>query len=289
MAFIVPISAEASITCKGHFVNPITDICWSCIMPISNTEHYLLNEPNLKKEDIRNITISGIELNIPRNFLIGSSASKNDQDDKSILFTFTYPEIKGGIGNGYDFIQVFCEDLRDYFKAERVTHSQHLVDKYWDDFLDIDKEDEVYKIRYRDFNEDLGRKHYKIVTYGSEINMEEKIKSLREDYEISIERENALRKEWAKFNEKFRKRLSGELKVHYKNVYTNDDPEAPEDYIICDKRRRNTRSFCESAFFYKDLFIKVHFNRKSLEEFNNIKEQTLQLIKQWENINYENK
>ena len=35
IAIIMPISASASITCKGHFVNPITDICWSCIMPIS--------------------------------------------------------------------------------------------------------------------------------------------------------------------------------------------------------------------------------------------------------------
>ena len=30
-----PTSSGASVTCKGHFVNPITDICWSCIMPIS--------------------------------------------------------------------------------------------------------------------------------------------------------------------------------------------------------------------------------------------------------------
>ncbi len=31
-----PFKANASsITCKGHFVNPITDICWSCMMPIS--------------------------------------------------------------------------------------------------------------------------------------------------------------------------------------------------------------------------------------------------------------
>jgi conjugal transfer pilus assembly protein TraU len=35
IAIIMPISASASITCKGHFVNPVTDICWSCIMPIS--------------------------------------------------------------------------------------------------------------------------------------------------------------------------------------------------------------------------------------------------------------
>ncbi|RYE27417.1 MAG: sex pilus assembly [Sphingobacteriaceae bacterium] len=28
-------SAAANLTCKGHFVNPVTDICWSCLLPIS--------------------------------------------------------------------------------------------------------------------------------------------------------------------------------------------------------------------------------------------------------------
>jgi len=28
-------TASANSLCKGHFVNPITDICWSCIFPIS--------------------------------------------------------------------------------------------------------------------------------------------------------------------------------------------------------------------------------------------------------------
>jgi len=242
-----------------------------------------------KEEGVRNITISGLELNIPRNFLIGSSARESDKDDKSILFAFTYPEIQGGMGNGYDFIQVFCEDLREYFKKDGVTHSQHLVDQYWNDYLDIDKEDEIYKIIYEDFSGDLGRKHYRIKDYGSELDIEKIIKGMKESPGLSEERENMLRKSIAKLNEKFRKRLSGEFRVHYKNVYTNDDPEAPEDYIICDKRRRNTKSFCESAFFYKDLFIEVHFSRNSLKEFNNIKEETLQLIKQWENKNYENK
>lgn len=32
---IFPILVKADPTCKGKFVNPITDICWSCIMPIS--------------------------------------------------------------------------------------------------------------------------------------------------------------------------------------------------------------------------------------------------------------
>lgn len=35
LAISTPLQANASITCKGHFVNPVTDICWSCLMPIT--------------------------------------------------------------------------------------------------------------------------------------------------------------------------------------------------------------------------------------------------------------
>jgi conjugal transfer pilus assembly protein TraU len=35
IAIFIPVSANASVTCKGHFVNPITDVCWSCLLPIS--------------------------------------------------------------------------------------------------------------------------------------------------------------------------------------------------------------------------------------------------------------
>ncbi len=35
VALFMPFSVSASITCTGHFFNPITDICWSCILPIS--------------------------------------------------------------------------------------------------------------------------------------------------------------------------------------------------------------------------------------------------------------
>ena len=35
LVIYIPISANASVTCKGRFVNPISDICWSCLLPIS--------------------------------------------------------------------------------------------------------------------------------------------------------------------------------------------------------------------------------------------------------------
>ncbi len=35
IAIFLPFWAEANVTCKGRFVNPISDICWSCLLPIS--------------------------------------------------------------------------------------------------------------------------------------------------------------------------------------------------------------------------------------------------------------
>lgn len=36
IALIVPITANASnVNCHGRFINPISDICWSCLLPIS--------------------------------------------------------------------------------------------------------------------------------------------------------------------------------------------------------------------------------------------------------------
>jgi conjugal transfer pilus assembly protein TraU len=35
IAIIIPTNAVASVSCKSKFVNPISDICWSCLLPIS--------------------------------------------------------------------------------------------------------------------------------------------------------------------------------------------------------------------------------------------------------------
>ena len=35
MAIIMPLSVSASVTCGSRFVNPITDVCWSCLLPLS--------------------------------------------------------------------------------------------------------------------------------------------------------------------------------------------------------------------------------------------------------------
>lgn len=56
LAIIMPISAKASVTCKGRFVNPITDICWSCILPISVGNITTGAGKSPAKRDIKNPT-----------------------------------------------------------------------------------------------------------------------------------------------------------------------------------------------------------------------------------------
>ncbi|MCP3848683.1 MAG: conjugal transfer pilus assembly protein TraU [Gammaproteobacteria bacterium] len=46
--------ATANISCKGRFVNPITDICWSCLLPIS-IGGFSIGKGNLpRKRDTKN-------------------------------------------------------------------------------------------------------------------------------------------------------------------------------------------------------------------------------------------
>lgn len=54
LAIIMPISASASVTCKGNLVNPITDVCWECLMPISIGGFNIGKGMSPKKRDTRN-------------------------------------------------------------------------------------------------------------------------------------------------------------------------------------------------------------------------------------------
>lgn len=44
----------ANQMCKGRFINPITDICWSCILPISIGSFSIGSGGSPKKRDIKN-------------------------------------------------------------------------------------------------------------------------------------------------------------------------------------------------------------------------------------------
>ena len=35
ISIIIPTSVFGSVSCQSRFVNPITDVCWSCLLPIS--------------------------------------------------------------------------------------------------------------------------------------------------------------------------------------------------------------------------------------------------------------
>jgi len=54
LAIIMPSSANASVTCKGNFVNPITDVCWGCLLPISIGQMSFGTGGSPKKRDIKN-------------------------------------------------------------------------------------------------------------------------------------------------------------------------------------------------------------------------------------------
>lgn len=51
---LIPLSANANITCQGRFVNPITDICWSCLMPISIGAFNIGKGASPKSRDTKN-------------------------------------------------------------------------------------------------------------------------------------------------------------------------------------------------------------------------------------------
>ncbi len=54
-AIFLPFSSLASVTCKGRFVNPISDICWSCLMPITIGSQLSIGKGSVpKKRDTKN-------------------------------------------------------------------------------------------------------------------------------------------------------------------------------------------------------------------------------------------
>ena len=56
LVIVMPISANASVTCKGNFVNPITDVCWGCLPPINIGGFSIGKGVTPKKRDIKNPT-----------------------------------------------------------------------------------------------------------------------------------------------------------------------------------------------------------------------------------------
>ena len=68
MTLLMPFSVNASVTCKGHFVNPISDICWGCLLPISIGGINIGKGSTPKKRDTKNPTspiCACVKANVP--------------------------------------------------------------------------------------------------------------------------------------------------------------------------------------------------------------------------------
>ena len=54
VALMLPTISKANGTCQGRFVNPISDICWSCLLPISIGNFTIGKGGTPKKRDTKN-------------------------------------------------------------------------------------------------------------------------------------------------------------------------------------------------------------------------------------------
>lgn len=54
MAILLPQTTFANFPCSGRFVNPITDICWSCLLPISIGPVNIARGGGVKNRDTKN-------------------------------------------------------------------------------------------------------------------------------------------------------------------------------------------------------------------------------------------
>ena len=68
--------------------------------------------------------------------------------------------------------------------------------------------------------------------------------------------------------------------IFYKFVYTNDDIDNPQDFVVC--RSDEDESYCHSVFQYKGIFVEYRFNKHLLNKPNDIKSAIITLIQEWE-------
>lgn len=62
LGLLWPNISKANLTCSGRFVNPITDICWSCVMPISIGKFKPARGSGIKNRDIKSISLNKLGL-----------------------------------------------------------------------------------------------------------------------------------------------------------------------------------------------------------------------------------
>ncbi len=229
--------------------------------------------PWMEYSNIRHIEIDDLKLNIPRGYLIGSSAIEPDGPElEGILLSFAYPDIKGEAGYKRNFVDVFITPPRMHLAYKHPKEEEFLKYDYWSSFLRMEKEESKYEVIEKEFNQSLQRKHYVIKEIDGPVSNEyiEKYKKESTFTQDKIDKQV----EWLK-NKK--------VNYFYHHVYTNSDPLNPSEFIICDDGEDTVdlKKFCKSTFFYKGVYIKMNFPKRLLEQFNNYKQEFLKLMEQW--------
>lgn len=248
-----------------------------------NISFVLLGErcPWLKYGEVIHLEIGGMNFSIPTNYIFGGLSMQADGIELDTLtLDFTYPELKGGLGDGKDFVMIFIKSLGKHLKKSKKSALEFGIEYYLAFILNINQEDE-FEVIDNGYNEELNRKHYiiKNTVRPSGVNN-------------GVAKELIASGKWTKemLDEFSEKKKNKPISYHNKHIFTNDDPLKPHEYVVCDDGEDELmhKRFCQSGFFYNGLFIEMHLLKKNLDKFDYMKTEFLTLMKQWEK-NYDNR
>ena len=212
--------------------------------------------PWAEYKDNRNIRLNGIWLSIPRRYLYGISKNLLDGVDDGALLDFKFPSLEPGIGK--EAISVFLKlaDKLKFDSKERVSKEEMFNIEYSKELGTAmrpygNRPQAKYKIIPIGYNENIKRKGYRIDTY----------------------------------------KMSGkEAYVSKRYVWTKDNPEISQDYIVCPMLKepnvQHGGTYCESMIYYHGFFATYRFRLKNLDQHDKIRKSLIQLLDKWRE-NYE--
>ncbi|HJD56438.1 MAG TPA: hypothetical protein LFW21_07560 [Rickettsia endosymbiont of Pyrocoelia pectoralis] len=239
-------------------------------------------------KESRKVEMCGLTLNIPRAFLTASSKVESDGKETQLMFDFVYPEMKAGFGKGKESVSVWMEDMSDEIGKYHKDRDDYLLYKYWESLSMHRPSDVILSI------EDLECEEKKcsvdFTNKGLDKDLNRILYFVKETVEINIASKEEFEKEMAaepniEKKKSIRRQHEDDKKnpFYYKEeeLYTNDDPKRPKDFITCALGERNDQHSCYAAFFYKNIYFELKFLKKDLINYNNIKKQLLSLIDSW--------
>jgi len=210
--------------------------------------------PWAEYKDNRNIRLNGIWLSIPRRYLYGISKNLLDGVDDGALLDFKFPSLEPGIGK--EAISVFLKlaDKLKFDSKERVSKAEMFNIEYsmalgtaMRPYANLPQA--KYKIIPIGYNENIKRNGYRI-----------------DEYDIDND---------------------GKEYSYYNYVWTNDNPETSQDYIICplleDRPREHGAGafYCKSMVYYHGFFATYDFRLKNLDQHDKIRKSLIQLLDKW--------